>query len=232
MPSISVCIPAYNEESTLESAIAQVESVLVRLQCDYEIIVCDDASLDGTGEVLRRLAKQNSHLRPIFHEVNQGIYETFEELYVAATKEAVFLLPADLEWPPETLATLVNYLDEGDIIVAARIRKYYGVSRSLISYIFNFIPWLLFGIRTYDAGAVKLVRTEVIRKVPIISKSPFSEAERIIRAVRAGYRLKIVPTVTRQRAAGVSHGVRVKVLLVALADFLRVWWDIRILKHG
>jgi glycosyltransferase involved in cell wall biosynthesis len=226
-----VCIPAYNEGATIESAVAQVEAVLDKMACDYEIIVCDDASSDDTGRILRRLAAENPRLRPIFHEKNKGIRVTFEELYAAATLDAVFLVPADLEWPPEILPSLVARFDEADIVIAARIDKHYGVSRSIVSAIFNFIPWVLFGIVVHDAGAVKLVRREIIRDTRMISQSPFSESERIIRAVRAGYRLESVPTVTRLRSAGVSHGVRFKVLVAAVMDVWRVWWDIRILGH-
>jgi glycosyltransferase involved in cell wall biosynthesis len=228
MCSISVCIPAYNEESTLESAVEQMESVLKSLGCEYEMIVCDDASRDGTGGVLRGLAAQNRRLRPIFHEVNRGVFATFEELYAAATKEAVFLLPADLEWPPETLAALLPRFAEADMVIAARVERHDGPWRALISRLFNMLPRLAFGIRISDAGAVKLVRRDIIRRVKIISRSPFSEAERIIRAVRLGYRLKIVSTVTRKRHAGVSHSVRLRILLDSLADFFRVWWDIRV----
>ncbi len=228
---VSVCIPAYNEEATIESAVTQIEAVLHKLEYDYEIIVCDDASADDTKAIIQRLSSQNSHLRPIFHEKNMGIRATFEELYAAATKDAVFLLASDLQWPPEVLPILIEHFGEADIVIAARIHKNYGILRSIVSNIFNLIPLMLFGIRTDDAGAVKLVRNSVIRDTRIISRSPFSEAERIIRAVRAGYRLKSIPTVTRQRDAGVSHGVRFKVLVAAAKDVLRVWWDIQILGH-
>jgi hypothetical protein len=87
---------------------------------------------------------------------------------------------------------------------------------------------VLFGVETRDAGAVKLVRREIIEKVRIISRSPFSEAERLIRATRLSYRVKSIPTVTRKREAGVSHGVRFSVLIDAASDVCRVWWDIRI----
>lgn len=231
LPGISVCIPAYNEEATIESAVIQIEAVLRKTECAYEIIICDDASADGTADIVRRLASQNSHLCPIFHEKNRGIRATFEELYAASTLDAVFLLPSDLEWPPEILPSLIDHFREADIVIAARINKNYGISRTIVSAVFNFIPWVLFGIAISDAGAVKLVRRKIICETRIISRSPFSEAERIIRAVRAGYHLRSVPTITRRREAGVSHGVRAKVLLAAVVDVLRVWWDIRILGH-
>jgi glycosyltransferase involved in cell wall biosynthesis len=211
---ISVCIPAYNEEATIESAVTQIEAVLRRMPCDYEIIICDDASADGTGTILRRLSSKNPRLRPIFHEKNRGIRATFEELYAAATKDAVFLIPSDLEWP---------------IVIASRINKNYGMARTIVSTLFNLIPWVLFGVRISDAGAVKLVRKELILETRVISQSPFSEAERIVRAVRAGYRVESVPTITRRREAGVSHAVRLKVLVAAATDVWRVWWDIRVM---
>ncbi len=101
--SISVCIPCFNEEATIESAVAQMEAVLDKVRCDYEIIVCDDASSDGTGAIIRRMVLKDPRLRPIIHQKNQGIRATFEELYQSATKDAVFLIPSDLEWPPEIL---------------------------------------------------------------------------------------------------------------------------------
>ncbi|MCE0522826.1 MAG: glycosyltransferase family 2 protein [Methylacidiphilales bacterium] len=230
-PSLSVCIPSYNEEATIESAVAQIEAVLDKLPGDYEILVCDDGSSDRSGEIIRRMAAADPRLRPIFHPTNKGIRATFEELYASATKEAVFLIPSDLEWPPEILPVLIASFGEADIVIAGRTNKNYGPFRSLVSHIFNLVPLALFGVRTNDAGAVKLVRREIIERVNILSSSPFSEAERIVRAVRLGYRVKLVPTVTRQRRAGISHGVRLKVLIEAVSDVCRVWWDIRILGH-
>jgi len=230
-PGISVCIPSYNEEATIESAVAQIEAVLDKLQCDYEILVCDDASSDGTGAIIKRMAAKDPRLRPIFHQKNKGIRATFEELYESAAKDAVFLIPSDLEWPPEILLPLVASFGEADIVIASRINKNYGIVRSLISHIFNLVPLMLFGVKTNDAGAVKLVRREIIQRVRIISRSPFSEAERLIRAARLGYRVRSIPTVTQKRRSGVSHGVRLKVLVTAVSDVCRVWWDIRILGH-
>jgi hypothetical protein len=161
----------------------------------------------------------------IAHRSNRGIRATFEELYRAATMEFVFLLPADLEWPVATLAETMHFARDFDIIVAARRDRHYGWFRSFVSHLFNLISQVLFGVETRDAGAVKLVRKEIIERFTVVSLSPFSEAERIVRAVRAGYRLKIIEVETRRRTAGTSHGVNWKTLLLAAFDVVRLWLE-------
>ena len=70
---------------------------------------------------------------------------------------------------------------------------------------FNTVPLILFGVRTFDAGAVKLTRREIIQRFPLVSTSPFSEAERIIRATRAGYRVTEYPVEVSLRKTGRAH---------------------------
>jgi hypothetical protein len=92
---------------------------------------------------------------------------------------------------------------------------------------FNLLPWILFGVRTEDAGAVKLVRREIIEKCPIVSRSPFSEAERLIRASRAGYRITFRPVTTAPRRSGRSRGVSATLVIDSLKDVARVWRALR-----
>ena len=114
-----------------------------------------------------------------------------------------------------------------DVIIAARRHKHYGVRRSLISWGFNLLPRLLFGVTTGDAGAVKLVRREIIMRFELISRSPFSEAERLIRASRAGYRIMQRPTETFPRRRGRARGLSGRLVIDALLDVPKVWWAMR-----
>jgi hypothetical protein len=113
--------------------------------------------------------------------------------------------------------------NEFDIIIAARKDKHYGPMRRFVSWAFNTIPWFLFGVKTYDAGAVKLVRREIIQRFTLVSRSPFSEAERLIRAARGGYRITTCPVDVSERRTGRARGVSLSALIEAGKDVCRVW---------
>jgi hypothetical protein len=115
-----------------------------------------------------------------------------------------------------------------DIVIAARKNKHYGTIRRFVSWAFNALPTVLFGVETHDAGAVKLVRREIIERFELVSRSPFSEAERLIRAARAGYRIGSYPVAVVDRHAGRARGASPGAVAQAIKDVLRVWWDLRI----
>lgn len=226
-PGVSVCLPAYNEEATLRDAVLEASDVLRDAGFDYEILVCDDGSSDETPRILEELCKEVPHLRAFTNERNRGIYYTYEFLYRQARREFVFLNSTDCQWPMACLLDLWRLAGDHDLIVGERVQKHYGAFRAFVSSLFNAVPRLLFGVEAYDAGSVKLVRREIIERFPIVSRSPFAEAERIIRASRAGYRIGRVPVETRPRETGVAHGVSAGSLFQSALDVARVWWELR-----
>lgn len=231
-PSVSVCFPAYNEEGDIRSVLEEAHELLSGSGLEYEILVCDDGSTDATGEILDELAGRIPLLTAFHNERNRGIRYTFEFLYRQATKEFVFLNSTDRQWPTACLFELYPLTSEYDIVIARRVSKYYSIFRSLVSYGYNALPRWLFGVQTHDAGAVKLVRREIIERIPLISRSPFTEAERLIRAQLAGYRVGQLTVETRPRELGVATGsMEPRVLLTALWDVVRVWFDVRLRRR-
>jgi glycosyltransferase involved in cell wall biosynthesis len=205
----------------------QAHDLLSRSSLDYEIIVCDDASTDATGRIVDEIAARYPDIRALHHRENRGIRETFEHLYREATKEFVFLNSTDGQWDTAVLLDLLSKTQTHDVVIAARREKHYRPVRTFVSWGFNALPPLLFGVRTYDAGAVKLVRREIIERFELVSRSPFSEAERLIRAARAGYRITEHPVDTQPRQAGPSRGVNRRLVTQALQDVVRVWRALR-----
>lgn len=227
VPSVSVCFPAFNEDASIGEMVQEADRLLASSGLEYEILVCNDGSTDQTGEIIDELARSMPSLRVFHHPRNLGIRATFEHLYAEASKEFVFLNAADRQWDTRILLDLLPLVKEWDIIVASRKKKHYGIVRAVVSWVFNAIPPLLFGVKTYDAGAVKLIRREIIERFPLVSRSPFSEAERLIRAARAGYRITEFPVEILPRRTGRARGVTWAAVLQAVGDIWRVWWSLR-----
>ena len=225
--SVSVCFPAYNEEATIAQVLEEAYELLSKSGLSFEILVCNDGSVDRTGTIIQDLAKQIPRLRVLDHPQNLGISRTFEHLYAEAVGDLIFLNSTDRQWETGILFQMMPMTKDWDVIVASRVNKHYGTVRRFVSWSFNLIPRLLFGVDTYDAGAVKLMRREIIHRFKLESRSPFTEAERLIRAARAGYRITEYSVEINTRKTGRSHGVSVKVLLEALADVIRLWWSLR-----
>lgn len=225
--SVSVCFPAHNEEQTVRAVLEEAHSLLSSSGLDYEILVCDDGSTDGTAAIIDDVRRSFPQMRVLRHQQKQGIFITFEELYAAAANEWVFLNSTDGQWNTSVLFDLLRLASSADIIIASRRGKHYGGLRRVISKAFNAVPALMFGVQTHDAGAVKLVRREIISRYQLVSRSPFSEAERIIRATRDGYRVRIHPVETSPRVSGRSQGGNWRLVLAALVDVARVWAALR-----
>ncbi|MFP5264537.1 MAG: glycosyltransferase family 2 protein [Blastocatellia bacterium] len=227
LPSISVCFPAYNEEATVGEVLQEAHDLLSASGLDYEIIVCDDGSADATRAIIEGLAARLPRMRALSNPLNQGIRATFERLYSEASKEFVFLNSTDQQWPTRILFDMLALTSDWDIIIASRKNKHYSAARRFVSWGFNKAPSVLFGVRTYDAGAVKLVRREIIERFALVSRSPFSEAERLIRSARAGYRITEYPVTIAARRAGRARGVSFRSVVEAIKDVVRVRLDLR-----
>lgn len=226
-PSVSVCFPAYNEEAIIGDVLQEAHELLSRSALKYEILVCNDGSKDRTGAIIDEMAVTIPRLRVLHHPRNRGIWSTFEHLYSQATNEFVFLNSTDRQWQTSIIFDMLPLTTDWDVIVASRIEKHYGTMRRFISWGFNRVPSVIFGARTFDSGAVKLIRREIIERFALVSRSPFSEAERLIRAARAGYRITQFPVEISVRQTGVAHGVNFGVVLSSLMDIPRVWWSLR-----
>jgi len=229
-PSVSVCFPAYNEEKTVGHVLQNAYNLLVSWPVEFELIVCNDASKDNTGKIINNFAEGKPEVRVIHHEFNKGIRDTFEELNHSAYNTFVFLNSTDGQWKTESLLEMLPMTEKWDVIIASRIKKPYGLKRLFISGVFNLIPKIFFGVNTYDAGAVKLIRREIIERFPLISTTPFSEAERLIKAKKAGYSITEFPVEVEYRKTGKSTAVKWNILRHTLSDVVSVWWNVQIKK--
>ncbi|HYL79006.1 MAG TPA: glycosyltransferase family 2 protein [Bryobacteraceae bacterium] len=223
---LSVVLPAYNEQGSIEEVILDHERVLRALGNqleDWEIVCLDDASQDQTLAILNRLAPGIPKLRVLRHERNQGIFQSFHDLFAAARGTHVYLTASDGQWPAENLSKMLPALKNGaDLVVGVRPNRneVYSASRRVVSFLFNLLPRLLFGVQTSDAGSIKLGLRQIFT-LDLISRSPFVEAERIIQARRRGHRVEFVPIEFLRRAAGKEGGASWRNIRGSVRDCFR-----------
>lgn len=222
---LSITMPVYNEQAVIEQVVMDHVEAVERLGDtvpEWEIVCVDDGSKDRTPEILRDLEKRVPQLRVVRQE-NQGIFGAITRGYREARGSHIFATGSDGQWPAANLALLLEpALAGADLVIGVRSnrREVYTPARRVISMAYNLLPRVLFGVRVEDAGSNKLGVREVF-EYPLISRSVFFEAERIIVAQRKGRRVEFVPIRFLARAEGKAMGASAKNVRNSMVDLVR-----------
>lgn len=133
-PALSVVIPCFNEEGVIDRLVATLKVELGAITGDYEVILVDDGSKDATLEGLRRAAREDARFRYLSLSRNFGKEAAMLAGLSQAGGDAVAIIDADLQHPPELLARMVPMLDDGyEQVVARRTRTGDSRARTLAS---------------------------------------------------------------------------------------------------
>ena len=193
---VSVVVPAYNEAETVEMALRRVRSVPLRL----EIIVVNDASTDGTREILDKLATAGLVDRVVHHEKNRGKGAAIRSGVAAASGDALVVQDADLEYDPADLPALIKPISEGraDAVYGSRFQG--GPHRVLYfwHYVGNRVLTLLSNMFTNLnltdlETCYKIVRMDLIKRLPLRSNRFGFEVEITARLAQARARIWELP---------------------------------------
>src|ERR1044071_1891660 len=117
MTSLSIVLPAYNEEANVENSINEVSTVAQALAVDHEIILVNDGSTDRTGEVARAMAARIPTLRVVEHYPNRGYGGALKAGFAAASKELIAFFPADKQFDFNEVEQLLKRVNEADIVL-------------------------------------------------------------------------------------------------------------------
>jgi glycosyltransferase involved in cell wall biosynthesis len=189
--SVSLVIPMFNEEESIEHAIACAVAALESFAEDYEILIVDDASTDRSAEIVRARMAENPRIRLLRHEVNRKLGGALKTGYGAAVKELVVYMDADLPFDPEVIGRAMRalHVTRADMIAGYRLdRTTEGLRRTVYSYLYNTLIGLLFGWPHRDVNfSFKLMRREVLEAVELRSEGSLIDAELIVKARNLGF---------------------------------------------
>ena len=223
MASVSVVLPAYNEEAVIGQTVAAVDAALADLATDYEIIVVDDGSRDATAVRLAELRDRYPRLRVEHHPVNRGYGAALATGFSAARKELVFLTDGDKQFDVAELSEFLPLPDDVDLYVGYREPRADPWLRRLYGWGWNQLVRLLFGPTARDVDcAFKLFRRQVWERTAVHATGATFSAEFLIKARGLGYRLRERPVHHYPRPAGSPTGARPAVIARAFKELFRL----------
>jgi glycosyltransferase involved in cell wall biosynthesis len=193
---LSVVIPVYNEKSTVEEIIRRVQAVDVGLE--KEIVVVDDASTDGTRDILQRQSAEN--VRVVLHEKNSGKGGALRTGFSEAGGDIVLVQDADLEYDPREYPKLLAPILEGraDVVYGSRFLGgphrvlffWHSVGNRLLTMFSNMASNLNL---TDMETCYKVFRREVLQKIRLKSRRFGVEPEITIKVAKLKCRVYEVP---------------------------------------
>ncbi|MFH1898938.1 MAG: glycosyltransferase family 2 protein [Patescibacteria group bacterium] len=193
---LSVVIPVYNEKNTIEQLVNLVRSVD---GVDLEIVIVDDASSDGSVEILKNLEKKYPDMKVIYKTANKGKGDTLKVGFAHTSGEYVIVQDADLEYDPQDYKKLLRTLEENnaDVVYGSRFSGSYEKMTTLHYFgnkILTLATNILFGVKLTDMETCyKLMPGDFVRKLNIKSEGFEFEPEITAKILKSGLRIKEVP---------------------------------------
>jgi glycosyltransferase involved in cell wall biosynthesis len=224
-PGISVFFPAYNDEASIAGLVGDALAVLPGLAEDFEVIVVDDGSTDGTAAVLEGLERAHPRLRVVRHEVNRGYGAALRTGFASATKELVFYTDGDGQYDVRELLLLRPLLVEGvDIVNGYKVQRADGWQRKAIGAVYNRLAHLLFSIPIRDVDCdFRLLRRRAVERVELVSSSGSICVELVHKLHLRGCVFAEAPVRHLPRAHGRSQFFTPRRVARTAGDLLSLW---------
>ena len=218
--SLSLVIPFYNEERNIKSVVSGLVDDFKKASIDYELILVNNGSTDGSPQMLENLAKESpDRIKVARVPVNQGYGWGIINGLKLASGEYVGYMCGDGQIKPKDVIEVFNSLRNGSLGLAKvkRVNRNDGIVRKAASIAYNFLFLVAFNVKTLDVnGSPKIFRRELLEIISPASKDWFIDAEVMIKAKYLKLKVGEVPVEFLRREEGRSH-----VAFTTIFEFIR-----------
>lgn len=227
--SLSVVLPAYNEEDNIEKTFLDVISYLDKSVDEYEVIVVNDGSNDSTGDIVQKLSSSYTRIILVNHPQNWGYGAALKSGFEKASFDYVFLMDSDGQFDISELDRFYPLLDESTVVIGYRKNRADSLIRSLNAWLYHLYIRAIFGldVRDIDCAFKILPRIAYERVKPIKSGGALFSAEFLIKLKRIGYRIRELPVSHFQRLFGKQTGANLRVILRMFKDCWKLRNELR-----
>lgn len=231
--SISVFFPAFNDERTIATMVTNAVAVLQTLTTDYEVLVINDGSTDGTAGVLNSLVSTIPRLKVIHHPHNKGYGAALCSGFSNATKDLIFYTDGDGQYDARELAQLLPLMSSSvDVVNGYKIKRADRRRRIVLGAIYNQLAGILFRLPIQDVDCdFRLIRRRAIGRITLTLSSGAVCVELVRKLSAAGCTFAETPVHHYPRLHGHSQFFALRPVFGTAVDFLNLWLKLVLLPR-
>jgi glycosyltransferase involved in cell wall biosynthesis len=230
-PSISVFFPCFNDERTIAPLVIEAAAQLRQLTDDYEILVVNDGSRDGSAAVLETVASRVDRFRIVTHDRNMGYGAALRSGFAHATKDLVFYTDGDGQYDVKELPLLLMLLtDDTDFVNGMKMTRKDPPYRVFAGNLHRFVTRWTFWLPIIDVDCdFRLIRRSVLNTISLTSNSGSICVELVKQSQRAGAQFREVSIHHYPRQFGESEFFTFGRILRTYTELARMWVDLMVL---
>jgi dolichol-phosphate mannosyltransferase len=210
MSSLSILVPALNEEQKLAITVNELLAVARSTLNSFEMILIDDGSSDQTGAIADSLALENADLFVIHNPVRRGLGYVFRESMARARCDKLMLIPGDHAYNAESLRSILESIDQADLLIGTRTNqtKARSALRVRVSQTYNQVVSLLFGFKLKDFHGPIVFPVNALRQLDLKVIGYTFQIEALIKLLRRNHSFLERPVTLNAEHPGSSRSLR------------------------
>jgi glycosyltransferase involved in cell wall biosynthesis len=226
--SISAFFPAYNDAGSIGKVIHAVAALLPQLADDYEIVVVNDGSEDGTGGLLNLLAHDYPFLKVIHHGVNRGYGAALITGFSNCSKDLIFYTDGDGQYDVDELRLLLNAYGNGvDVVNGYKINRSDARHRIILGSVYQRLMRFLFRLKVRDVDCdFRLFRRSLLRRIQLTCDSGMICVEMMKKFQDMRCRIIEVAVHHYRRSHGSSQFFTFRHLSRVFVQLFTAWWKL------
>lgn len=222
---LSIFFPCYNDKGTIGKLVKEAGDVARKLTKNFEVIVIDDGSSDGSRELLKSLTSKFTYLKLVFHKSNKGYGGALRSGFKTATKELVFYTDGDAQYDVKELPILWQLMTpDVNFVNGIKMERQDYTYRVIIGNLYALIVRWAYRLPIYDVDCdYRLIRREILKKINLTTTSGAICTELVKKAERAGAKFRQVSVHHYPRTYGQSQFFKLPRLIKTFKEQVKLW---------